>query len=89
MGFIRPDVKEQPPRFSKNFISYAFEKRDFNVLTNKYHEDHEEKVAVDKEVALNRAADRYWKTHNYDPIRGTYFDKAKVMGALTMGTPSF
>ncbi len=48
--------------------------RPFNVLSNRYLEQHEQKEALDKEVALRRAADRFWQTRNFNTVTGQFYD---------------
>lgn len=51
--------------------------RDFNVISNKYCEDHEERSAADIERMRRDISERYWRTHVYDPLRQEYYDDAK------------
>lgn len=55
----------------------SHDKREFDVISNRYHSDHEarEKQALDemrKEIQV-----RYWQTHNFDPIVAEYYDREK------------
>ncbi|TMW63740.1 hypothetical protein Poli38472_002681 [Pythium oligandrum] len=51
--------------------------RDFSILTNKYHSNHEERAQIEQQHAKEVAAVKFYKTHNYDPVRITYFDPDK------------
>jgi len=70
----RPDCKEFvvkiPENKNKNF-------KDYNVISNKYLEHHDAKIIADEKIQKAEAADRYWKTHNFDLVNGEYFDAAK------------
>jgi len=51
--------------------------RDFNILSNKYRDSHDEKVALEREVQRRTAAKKYWETHDYEPLTCTYLDPSK------------
>lgn len=51
--------------------------RDYNVVTNRYLEHHDEKMDANVDIMRTEAAKQYWQTHEYDPIAITYFDKQK------------
>ena len=51
--------------------------KDYNIVSNKYLELHDQKVAADEEILKAEAALRYWKTHDFDPVNCTYYDRAK------------
>lgn len=42
--------------------------RDYNVVTNKYLQQNDVKVAANDEIMRAEAAKRYWKRNDYDPI---------------------
>ena len=54
------------------------QEHDFNIVSNKYLDDHKGKSKMDDEAALTLAANKYWRTHNYDPISGKFCDPEKV-----------
>lgn len=47
----------------------SFKTRDFNILSNKYHVNHELKESIDNEKLNTILSEKYWETHNYDPIK--------------------
>ena len=51
--------------------------RDYNIVTNRYVEFHEEKEQTNLDIAKAEAAKEFWKTRDFDPIRGQYFDGDK------------
>ena len=51
--------------------------RDFNILSNRYVEDHDAKVSLEREVQRRSAALKYWETHDYEPLLGKYVDPEK------------
>jgi hypothetical protein len=74
----RPQITEEVK--DSNIKSGKFGKvtpRDYDVITNKYKNFHEEKVKADFEIARLNAAKNYWKTHDYDHIQGKYIDDKK------------
>jgi len=48
--------------------------RDYNVVTNRYLEYHDEKMQVNDDILRTEAAKTFWKTREYDPIAVTYVD---------------
>ena len=56
--------------------------KDYNIVSNKYLELHDQKLAADEEILKAEAALGYWKTHDFDPINCTYYDQAKEEGYL-------
>ena len=59
-----------PENKNKNF-------KDYNIISNKYLEHHDKKVIADEKIQKAEAADKYWKTHDFDLINGQYFDADK------------
>ena len=51
--------------------------REYNVVTNKYTQNHDAKDATNDEIMKAEAAKAYWKRNDFDPVRGQYYDKAK------------
>eukprot|EP00455_Lapot_gusevi_P041621 TRINITY_DN4848_c0_g1_i4.p1 TRINITY_DN4848_c0_g1~~TRINITY_DN4848_c0_g1_i4.p1 ORF type:complete len:383 (+),score=56.08 TRINITY_DN4848_c0_g1_i4:172-1320(+) len=50
------------------------ETRPYNIVSNRYHFDHETQEYEDRRRALEQAAQAYWETHVYDPVRTCYYD---------------
>lgn len=59
-----------PENLNKNF-------KDYNIVSNKYLEHHDDKVVADERVLRAEAAQRYWKTHDFDPVKGEFYDQKK------------
>ena len=51
--------------------------RDYDVVTNRYLEHHDEKMDVNHDILKTEAAKKYWKTRDFDPIAATYVDEDK------------
>lgn len=71
----RPKIEEKNQNKSNkiNLVNY----KDYNLITNKYTFNHEEKAKVDMEIEKYAAAQNYWKIHDYNLITGKYYDKEK------------
>jgi hypothetical protein len=51
--------------------------REFNVLTNKYNENHDSRELSDFEQQRTSLGEKYWKNHDYDILAGRYCDVQK------------
>jgi hypothetical protein len=51
--------------------------REFNVLSNKYNTNHEERALRDHEAVQEHMREIYWRTHIFDPVRGEMYDEEK------------
>ena len=51
--------------------------RDYNIVSNRYLFGHREKTMLDKQYERNRAAVRYWQTHDLNPLTSEFYDPAK------------
>lgn len=56
--------------------------RDYNVLSGKYVDSHEDKVALEKEMNRRKAAQKFCETHDYDPFTCTFYDDSKEAAQL-------
>lgn len=52
-------------------------KREFNIVSNQYFENADNKLENEYNRLKNRVVDKYWETHNYDIIKGKYYDLQK------------
>ena len=48
--------------------------------------DAEEKEKIDREAERARAVDRFWQTHDLNPLTQRYYDKERVRVALFSAT---
>ena len=62
----RPPPLKEKEKVSKKVTTTGL--RDYNIITNRYLELHDNKVVVDKEIERLNAAKKYWKTHDFDPV---------------------
>ena len=51
--------------------------RDYNVVTNRYLEHHDEKMQLNEDILRAEAAKTYWKVRDFDPVVGAYVDEDK------------
>jgi hypothetical protein len=51
--------------------------KDYNIVSNKYLEHHDHKVAADEEILRAEAAKKFWKTHEFDPVNCKFYDDKK------------
>ncbi len=61
----------------KPIIVNANNYRDYDVITNKYKENHKEKLEADVKCHKMHAAREYWKRRDYDHVIGKYIDENK------------
>jgi hypothetical protein len=73
------------------------QEHDFNIVSNKYMTNHDDKERMDNDAAKALAASKYWQTHNYDAIAGKFCDPqkenqfqtfSKTMSNQTAGVPA-
>ena len=51
--------------------------REFNIISNRYMEQHDEKEQANHDIAKAEAAREFWKRNDFDPVRVQYFDDQK------------
>lgn len=51
--------------------------REYNVVTNRYLEHHDEKTQLNEEIFRAEAAKAYWKIRDFDPVAGSFVDEDK------------
>lgn len=51
--------------------------KDYNIVSNKYLEHHDNKVAADEQILRAEAAQKFWKTHEFDIVNCKYYDDTK------------
>lgn len=68
-----PRPEEKPRKYKINIVEH----RDFNIVSNKYLQNHDEKARTDLNFYKQQAAEEYWKTHDYDIFTCQYIDPSK------------
>lgn len=51
--------------------------RDYDILSNKYKEYHEEKIKTDLDLHRYEAAKKYWKRNEFNPVLSKFNDTDK------------
>lgn len=51
--------------------------RDYNIVTGRYLELHEDKLKADSEIQRAEAAQKYWLTHDFDLVMCKLYDAEK------------
>eukprot|EP00698_Gefionella_okellyi_P022843 TRINITY_DN7645_c0_g1_i1.p1 TRINITY_DN7645_c0_g1~~TRINITY_DN7645_c0_g1_i1.p1 ORF type:complete len:525 (+),score=103.49 TRINITY_DN7645_c0_g1_i1:231-1577(+) len=70
-----PAPSEDKPRYLSKFAGV----RDYNILTTQYIRDNDEKSIDDEQLRKKEAAVKYWNTHDFDPIRGRFYNDHKEL----------
>merc|ERR1719231_2161610 len=53
------------------------QEHDFNIVSNKYISNHDDKEKMDHEACVRLAASKFWQTHEYNTITGEFCDPQK------------
>ncbi|EGR31993.1 hypothetical protein IMG5_098190, partial [Ichthyophthirius multifiliis] len=53
----------------------SYKQRDFNILTNKYKQDHEQKMEEQQQNTMKVLKEKFTKTHNYNFLLGKAYDE--------------
>lgn len=73
---LRPKIKEESKEISLTKVN-AMNYKDYDIITNKYKFNHEEKSKTDYDINVIESAKNYWNKRNFDPIKIKYIDDAK------------
>lgn len=71
-GSQRPEPKRE---YKKNVCMNVF--RDFNIISNKYWEGHDQKETQETQVIKSQIEEKYKKTHDFNYIACSFYDKDK------------
>ena len=56
---------------------FSHNRKEFDIITNKYHHNHDARQSWENELNQDELKVRYVKTHDYDPISVKYYDPKK------------
>ena len=73
----RPRIHPGISAMGGDLLPRSHETRPFDVISNRYLQDHDKKTSEDLQSLRSEAQLRYWQTHNYDPVVGRYYDNSK------------
>lgn len=62
--------------FLKPLITTRNNYKDFDIITNEYHEDNLKKKQVNEKANFVNNCKKYWNNHNLNPIEQKYYDDA-------------
>ena len=51
--------------------------REYNVVTNRYLDHHDEKMQANQDIQRLEAAKAFWEKNNFNSLNGCYFDPEK------------
>ena len=74
---LRPNVSEDVSITKPRLQHLAALPRDFNILSNRYVDNHDAKVHLEREIQRRSAAAKYWETHDYEPLMGKFLHPDK------------
>ena len=70
--YIKDNVKAE-----RLFVVPEQPKREFNVITNQFSENHEARLKNEYADLKKGMLERYWAKHDFDPVIGEYYDDKK------------
>ncbi len=73
----RPRTENSAPQRAKRTYINASNLRDYDIISTRYKQFHDEKTNIDKEINKIQTAKIFFKNNDYNPIKGTYFDESK------------
>lgn len=78
--FEKPEKRPQKPStvpVLKPVVKQAWTFKDYDIISNKYNDDNEAKKKVNEQAFKLESANKYWRTHNFNPVVGKFFDPVK------------
>ena len=73
----RPKFKEESENEIKPKLVSSNHYKEYDIITNDYKLFNKEKKSTDLEVAKIKAAQKFFKTHDYDCVKGKFYDSDK------------
>lgn len=76
--FVHPSLRpaaEVPVVAQSGFAQQTV--KDFDIVSNRYKDLHEERSTVDAEQQKRLAAKKYWESHNFDPVSCRFYEPTK------------
>jgi hypothetical protein len=69
------DKPEAAMMYKKNINMKVF--RDYNIINNQYWEGQKEKSKRDRQMNKDNMDEKFWKTHDFNPLVCSYYDQGK------------
>jgi hypothetical protein len=82
-GQLEVHTMAEPPNATR--VKAPRQRRLQLVVMRRYKADHDAKVRLDLEAAQRDAAERFWRTRDYNPVTAGYYDVAKVRHGTHVG----
>ena len=73
----RPKIDDDYNDIKKKPQYNCVKTRDYDIISTKYKEFHDEKMEVEKEINKYRTAKMFYKNNDYNIIKGRFFDEGK------------
>ena len=73
----RPRTENSVPTNDRQRTIKASNYRDYDIISTRYKQFHDDKTKVDKEINKIQTAKLFFKRNDYNPIKGAYFDENK------------
>jgi hypothetical protein len=70
-------VQEKTKRPPRQLNYTAPNRREFDVVSNNYYVNDEVRKSEDKQQIREHVEDVYWQTHNYDAVKGQFYNLEK------------
>lgn len=61
----------------REMVVLAKPPREFDLISGNYKQNHEERAEQDLQEKDDMILDKYWRTHDYDPVFGKFYDHNK------------
>lgn len=86
-NLLGKDHKEAPILYDEKFYSQRFvsktekiakrvNSREFNIVSNNYYRNHNERIQEEFEKLQSEVTKKYWETHGYNPVIAQYYSDA-------------
>ena len=74
--FAHPD-KRPPSKPTESEKKFVKRKREYDILSGRYLNNHNLRKSKDVRASKNRAAKLFWQTHDFNPVNCTFYDREK------------
>jgi len=72
----RPPATQTEPRKQAQ-VGRRSSHPDCDIISNRYRKNHEVKTSIDQQVAKQTASNKYWATHDFDPVSCKFYSEKK------------
>ena len=78
--FDKPENRPNKPSTSPKYkpqLKQVWTFKDYDIISNKYNENHEKKLETNELTFKMESAKKYWRNHDFDSIVGKFYDQEK------------